>query len=80
MERHEHERFFRFGWWLPVHDGDFHYGGNYGYFWSASAYGHYAWYRRLNGGNTEVDRYNNTSDTVFQFVAFGIKNAGLWGA
>ena len=41
--------------------GDFHYGGNYGYFWSASAYGIYAWYRKLNGGNTEVNRDTNSS-------------------
>ena len=27
MERHEHERFFRFGWWLPDYSGDFYSGG-----------------------------------------------------
>ena len=80
LGRHEHERFFRFGWWLPEHIGDFSSEGNSGYFWSASAYGSYAWYRILNGGSTEVSRATTTNDTVFQFVAFGIKNAGLWGA
>ena len=55
-------------------------GGNYGYFWSASAYGTDAWYRVLSGGDTEVIGTQHTSEAVFQFVAFGIKNGGLWGA
>ncbi len=38
--------------------GDFSLEGNYGCFWSASAYGSSAWYRILNGGSTEVDRHN----------------------
>ena len=61
------------------YDGGFSNEGYYGYFWSASAYGQTLgsvtvwWY-------TGVSRDSNTYDTVFQFVAFGIKNAGLWGA
>ena len=38
-----------------------------------------AWDRQLDGGRTGVYR-DNAYDSVFQFVAFGIKNAGLWGA
>ena len=78
MGRHEHERFFRFGWWLPGLHGDFTW-RHYGYFWSASAYG--ATLGTVTGWwYTEVDRYTTTYETVFQFVAFGIKNVGLWGA
>ena len=33
--------------------------GYYGYFWSASADGAFAWHRRLNGGSTEVERVHN---------------------
>jgi uncharacterized protein (TIGR02145 family) len=36
--------------------GAFYNGGDKCYFWSASANGTYAWYRRLNGGSTEVFR------------------------
>ena len=61
-------------------NGVFDYGGDIGYFWSASAYGTYAWNRRLYGGHTVVIRNYNDRVTVFQFVAFGIKSAGLWGA
>ena len=39
--------------------GDFYYVGNYGYFWSASAYGSNAYYRRLDGGNAGVKRSNS---------------------
>jgi len=39
--------------------GGFYGEGNYGYFWSASANGASAWYRRLLGGDTEVNRYNS---------------------
>jgi uncharacterized protein (TIGR02145 family) len=40
--------------------GDFDNGGYDGYLWSASAYGTYAWYRKLYGGNSGVyrDYYN----------------------
>jgi uncharacterized protein (TIGR02145 family) len=42
------------------YNGVFGYGGNYGYFWSASAYGTVAWSRLLSGGYTVVNRsYNN---------------------
>ena len=40
------------------YNGDFYYGGNDGYFWSASALGTNAWYRLLNGGSAEVYRNN----------------------
>ena len=40
-------------------NGGFYGGGNCGYFWSASADGTNAWLRVLDGGNTEVHRYNN---------------------
>ena len=62
------------------YDGGFYSEGNVGYFWSASAVGAYAWSRTLYGGYTGVSRGTTTSGTVFQFVAFGIKNVGLWGA
>ena len=38
--------------------GGFYDEGNYGYFWSASADGTNAWYRRLSGGNSAVSRGN----------------------
>jgi uncharacterized protein (TIGR02145 family) len=41
--------------------GDFYSGGDYGFFWSASsvsANGTNAWFRVLDGGNTEVNRNN----------------------
>jgi len=40
--------------------GDFHNGGDHGYFWSASAYGTGAWVRGLYGGSTEVGRGLNS--------------------
>ena len=40
------------------YNGDFSYGGDYGYFWSASAFGTVAWLRQLYGGNTAVTRYS----------------------
>ena len=46
-------------------DGGFYYGGNFGYFWSASAFGTNAWYRALIGGNTEVNRYDSNRRNGF---------------
>ena len=46
-------------------NGVFGYGGNHGYFWSASANGTYAWSRFLNGGYTEVYRYNYNQRSGF---------------
>ena len=46
-------------------NGGFNGGGNFGYFWSASAYGALAWSRRLSGGNTGADRYNNLQRSGF---------------
>ena len=46
-------------------NGGFNDGGNFGYFWSASADGTDAWFRLLSGGNTEVDRYNNLQRSGF---------------
>ena len=40
-------------------NGVFDYGGDIGYFWSASAYGTYAWNRRLYGGISVVIRNYN---------------------
>jgi uncharacterized protein (TIGR02145 family) len=40
--------------------GDFYNEGYSGYFWSASASGSSAWYRRLGGGYTEVNRNNSS--------------------
>ena len=56
-----------------------HYGGNDGYFWSASAYGRYAWYRMLDGGTLKSIGTTTYHETVFQFVAFGIKNGACGG-
>ena len=39
--------------------GGFSSEGNAGYFWSASAYGSFAWFRLLSGGSSEVSRFNN---------------------
>ena len=39
--------------------GGFSSEGNNGYFWSASAYGSFAWFRLLSGGSSEVSRFNN---------------------
>ena len=39
------------------YNGVFNGGGSDGYFWSASAGGAFAWFRRLDGGYTEVNRY-----------------------
>jgi uncharacterized protein (TIGR02145 family) len=50
------------------YDGDFSIEGNYGYFWSASAFGTYAWSRLLSGGYTEVNRYSN-----FQRSGFSVR-------
>jgi len=47
------------------YNGDLNGGGNFGYFWSASAYGALAWSRRLSGGNTGADRYNNLQRSGF---------------
>jgi uncharacterized protein (TIGR02145 family) len=41
------------------YDGYFYNEGSSGYFWSASASGTNAWFRRLDGGGTEVGRYDN---------------------
>ena len=41
------------------YNGDFLSGGDTGCFWSASAYGTYAWGRLLDGGFTEVFRSND---------------------
>ena len=60
-------------------DGDFYYEGNDGYFWSASACGQRL-VPLLNGGTLKSVGTTAISDTGFQFVAFGIKNVGLWGA
>ena len=46
--------------------GDFYNEGYAGYFWSASAYGTYAWYRRLDGGYTEVGRYDGSQRFGFR--------------
>ncbi|MDA0304551.1 MAG: FISUMP domain-containing protein [Bacteroidetes bacterium] len=46
-------------------NGDFNNEGNNGYFWSASANGTNAWNRKLNGGNTEVNRNNNNQRNGF---------------
>ena len=50
MGRHEHERFFRFGWWLPELQWGLHTERLHGYFWSASATVRHAWSRVLSGG------------------------------
>ena len=39
--------------------GGFSSEGNNGYFWSASAYGSFAWFRLLSGGSSEVSGFNN---------------------
>ena len=71
--------------WLVAYrdtDGDFYDGGVSGYFWSASATtsGLFASYRKLSSSNSLVGSSQCQRESVFQFVAFGIKNAGLWGA
>ena len=40
------------------YSGDFANGGSNGEFWSASANGPWAWFRALDGGDTEVNRYD----------------------
>ena len=40
------------------YSGDFDNGGSSGEFWSASANGPWAWFRALDGGDTEVNRYD----------------------
>ena len=46
-------------------DGYFYFEGNYGYFWSASAFGASAWSRRLSGGLTGVSRFGNDQRVGF---------------
>ena len=41
------------------YNGDFYSEGYYGYFWSASADGTFAWGRNLFGGDTGVNRYSS---------------------
>ena len=46
-------------------NGDFNFEGNDGYFWSASAYGTDAWFRRLSGVSTGVYRYDYSQRSGF---------------
>jgi len=41
-------------------DGNFYRQGEYGYWWSSSANGTYAWFRYLYSGDLNVFQFNNT--------------------
>ena len=59
--------------------GDFSIEGNYGCFWSASAYGSSAWYRILNGGSTEVVGTTSPTKRFFSSLRSGLKTRACGG-